>query len=132
MYGSSLTSRCESISRVFHRTRSIRRAAMRIHAPSFVRSRFRFPLMHGRQVFPRPAVPGPFAATMVVMVVSIGLFDGRAPNATSNGRIKPEGRLRLDRLPARAPSVYFPCREVAAFLARQITRLTPSFAVLRA
>jgi hypothetical protein len=51
-----------------------------------------------------------------VMVVSISSFTD-APDATSNGRIKPEGRLRLDRRPARASSVYFPCREVAAFLA---------------
>src|SRR5579872_7488821 len=29
-----------------------------------------------------------------VMVVSIGLFDGHAPHATSNGRIRPEGRLK--------------------------------------
>ena len=84
------------------------------------------------QVLPRPAVPCPCAASMLaVMVVSIGLFDGRAAHATSNGRIRPEGQLRLDRLPARAPSVYFPCRQEAAFLARQITRLTPSFALLR-
>jgi len=84
------------------------------------------------QVFLLPELPCPCAATMAVaMVVSIGLFDGRAPHATSNGRIKPEGRLRLDRLPARAPLVYFPCHQEAAFLARQITRLTPSSAVLR-
>jgi len=77
--------------------------------------------------------PCPCAVTMaIVMVVSNGLFDGRAPNATSNGRIRPEGRLRLDRLPATARPAFFPCREVAAFLAGQKSRLTPSFAALRA
>jgi len=66
-----------------------------------------------------------------VMVVFVSLLMG-APDATSNGRIKPEGRLRLDRLPATATPAFFPCREVAAFLARQKSRLTPSFAALRA
>jgi len=50
------------------------------------------------------------------MVVSVSPFMG-APHATSNGRIRPEGRLRLDRLPATAPPAFFPCREAAAFLA---------------
>jgi hypothetical protein len=85
------------------------------------------------QVFLRPALSCPCAvAVAIVMVVSIGLFDGRAPHATSNGRIRPEGRLRLDRLPATAKPAFFPCREVAAFLARQKSRLTPSSALLRA
>src|SRR6266700_6826301 len=43
----------------------------------------------------------------VVMVVSIGPFAG-ASHATSNGRIKPEGRLCLDRLPATAMACFFP------------------------
>jgi hypothetical protein len=66
------------------------------------------------------------------MVASIGPFDGRTSHATSNGRIRPEGRLRLDRLPATAKPAFFPCREVAAFLAGQKSRLTPSSAALRA
>jgi hypothetical protein len=65
------------------------------------------------------------------MVVSIGPLMG-AFHATSNGRIRPEGRLRLDHLPATAKPAFFPCREVAAFLARQKSRLPPSSAVLRA
>src|SRR5216684_6588872 len=41
----------------------------------------------------------------------------------------PEGRLRLDRLPATARPAFFPCREVAAFLAgKQKSRLPPSSA----
>src|SRR6266852_5411543 len=64
----------------------------------------------------------------IVMVVSIGLFDGRAPTQPSNGRIRPEGRLRLDRLPAMAKPAFFACRDVAAFLARQKSRLPPSSA----
>ena len=68
----------------------------------------------------------------IVMLVSIGLFDGRVPYATSNGRIRPEGRLCLDRLPATAKTAFFPCREEAAFLAEQKSRPTPSSALLRA
>jgi len=57
----------------------------------------------------------------------------RAPtHATSDGRIRPEGRQCLDRLPATASSAFFPCREGAAFLAGQKSRLTPSSALLRA
>jgi hypothetical protein len=68
----------------------------------------------------------------VVMVVFIGLFDGRVPHAISNGRIRPEGRQCLDRLPATASSAFFPCRQAAAFLAGQKGRLPPSSALLRA
>jgi hypothetical protein len=82
------------------------------------------------QVFVRTVIPCPCATTLAaVMVVSISLFDGRAPRATSNGRIRPEGRLHLDRLPATAKPAFFPCREVAAFLAGQTKK--PSDAVLR-
>jgi hypothetical protein len=63
-----------------------------------------------------------------VMVVSISPFTG-ASDATSNGRIRPEGRQCLDRLPATA---FFPCREDPAFLAGQKNRLPPSSALLRA
>jgi uncharacterized protein (DUF736 family) len=42
-----------------------------------------------------------------LMVVSISPFMG-ASDATSNGRIRPEGRLRLDRLPATATAGFFP------------------------
>ena len=52
----------------------------------------------------------------IVMVVPSVCLMG-ASHATSNGRIRPEGRLRLDRLPATAKPAFFPCREVAAFLA---------------
>jgi hypothetical protein len=59
-------------------------------------------------VFLRSARPYPCAAMMLAaMVVSISLFDGRAPHATSNGRIRPEGRLRLNRLPATAKPAFF-------------------------
>jgi len=72
-----------------------------------------------------------FVRGLLALVVSIGpLMD--ASHATSNGRIRPEGRLRLDRLPATAKPAFFPCREVAAFLARQKSRLPPSSAALRA
>jgi|SRR6267154_4963118 uncharacterized protein (DUF736 family) len=64
----------------------------------------------------------------VVMVVFIDLFDGRAPQTTSNGRIGPEGRQCLDRLPATASPAFFPCRQGAAFLAEQKSRLPPSSA----
>jgi hypothetical protein len=65
-----------------------------------------------------------------VMLVSIGLFDGRARNATSNGRIKPEGRLK-PRSPSRNGSAgFFPLPRSAAFLAEQKTRLPPSSAML--
>jgi len=85
------------------------------------------------QVFARSAMPCPCAVTTaVIMVVFIGLFDGRVRHATSNGRIRPEGRLCLDRLPATARPAFFPCRQVAAFLAGQKSRLTPSSASLRA
>ena len=69
----------------------------------------------------------------VVMAVSISPFTG-ASRATSNGRIRPEGRLRLDRLPATAkPAFFFPCRQAAAFLAESKKgRPTPSSAALRA
>lgn len=84
------------------------------------------------RVFARSVRPRPCAGSMtVVMVVSISPFMG-APHATSNGRIRPVGRLRLDRLPATASPAFFPCRQGAAFLARQKSRLTPSSAVLRA
>jgi hypothetical protein len=66
-----------------------------------------------------------------LMVVSISPFMG-ASDAISNGRIRPEGRLRLDRLPATATAGFFPCREVAPFLAEQKSRLPPSSAALRA
>jgi hypothetical protein len=76
--------------------------------------------------------PCPCAGSMAaVMAVFVSPLTG-APDATSNGRIKPEGRLRLDRLPATVKPAFFPCREVAAFLARQKSRLTPSSTVLRA
>jgi hypothetical protein len=69
------------------------------------------------QVLARSAMPCPCAATMaIVMVVSISPFTG-ASHATSNGRIRPEGWLRLDRLPATAKPAFFPCRQAAAFLA---------------
>jgi hypothetical protein len=55
-----------------------------------------------------------------------------ASYATSNGRIRPGGRLRLDHLPATAPPAFFRCRQTAAFLARQKSRLPPSSAALRA
>ena len=55
-----------------------------------------------------------------------------ASHATSNGRIRPEGRLCLDRLPATARPAFFPCRERAAFRAGQKNRLPPSSAMLRA
>jgi hypothetical protein len=42
----------------------------------------------------------------------------------------PEGRLRLDRLPATARPAFFPCRQAAAFLAGQKSRLPPSSAML--
>jgi hypothetical protein len=75
----------------------------------------------------------PCVATMTaVMVVSISPFTG-ASRATSNGRIRPEGRLRLDRLPATAKPAFFPCRQAAAFLAEsKKSRPTPSSAALRA
>src|SRR5262245_21285774 len=41
----------------------------------------------------------------------------RTLNATSIGRIMPEGRLCLDRLPTTATPAFFPSRKVAAFLA---------------
>jgi hypothetical protein len=66
-----------------------------------------------------------------VVAVFIGLFDRRV-QATSNGRIRPEGRQSLDRLPATARPAFFPCRQGAAFLAGQKSRLPPSSAVLRA
>jgi hypothetical protein len=68
------------------------------------------------------------AAVMVVSMVSLT----GASDATSNGRIRPEGRQCLDRLPATASSAFFPCRKGAAFLAGQKSRLPPSFALLRA
>jgi hypothetical protein len=44
--------------------------------------------------FARSVRPCPYAGSMVaVMLVSIGLFWG-ASHATSNGRIRPEGRLK--------------------------------------
>jgi hypothetical protein len=92
---------------------------------------FTFVDARGR-VFVRLVMPCPCAAAMAaLMVVSISPFMG-ASHATSNGRIRPEGRRRLDRLPATAKPAFFPCREVAAFLARQKSRLPPSSAALRA
>jgi uncharacterized protein (DUF736 family) len=62
-----------------------------------------------------------------VMVVHQSVY-GRTPHATSNGRIRPEGRLRLDRLPATAKPAFFPCREVGG-IPREAKK--PSAAVLR-
>jgi hypothetical protein len=67
-----------------------------------------------------------------VMVVFIRLFDRRVSTQPRMDGSGPEGRLRLDRLPATARPAFFPCREGAAFLAGQKNRLPPSSALLRA
>jgi hypothetical protein len=68
----------------------------------------------------------------VVMVVSIDLFEWRAPHATSNGRIKARGPAML-RSSSRNGSVgFFPLPRKAAFLAGQKSRLPPSSTMLRA
>ena len=64
---------------VFGRVRTDRRAALRIHAPSFARSRLRLRGCAGARL---SAIGDPCACAltmMAVMVVSIGLFDGRVP-----------------------------------------------------
>jgi hypothetical protein len=67
----------------------------------------------------------------VAMVVSISPFTGTYLR-NSDGRIRPEGPA-MPRSPSRNGSAgFFPCREGAAFLAGQKSRLTPSSALLRA
>ena len=83
-------------------------------------------------VFARSVMPCPCAQRRWQPWWSPSVCLMGASHATSNGRIRPEGRLRLDRLPATATPAFFPCREVAAFLARQKSRLPPSSAALRA
>jgi hypothetical protein len=66
----------------------------------------------------------------LVTQVSVGLFDGRV-HATSNGRIRARGTAKASiAFPQRLQSAFFPCREVAAFLAGQKSRLPPSSAML--
>jgi hypothetical protein len=61
-----------------------------------------------------------------------GLFDGCVPTQPRMSGSGPKGRQCLDRLPATARPAFFPCRQGAAFLAGQKSRLPPSSAVLRA
>jgi hypothetical protein len=68
----------------------------------------------------------------VVMVVSISLLDGRVPRNLEWTDQGPRAGESLDRLPATAPPAFFPCRQEAAFLAGQKSRLPPSSALLRA
>jgi hypothetical protein len=68
----------------------------------------------------------------IVMVVFIGLFDGRVPTQPRMDGSGPRGGKSLDRLPATAKPAFFPCREGAAFLAGQKSRLPPSSTLLRA
>src|ERR1700735_1544984 len=99
---------------------------------SFRQSRRCLPLMRGSTSLRDRRCHVLVVTMAMVMVVFIGLLEGRGPHATSNGRIRPEGRLCLDRLPATATPAFFPCRQAAAFLAGQKSRLTPSSASLRA
>ncbi|WP_211237275.1 hypothetical protein, partial [Neisseria gonorrhoeae] len=65
---------------------------------------------------------------MAVMVVSIGLLEGRVPHATSNGRIRPEGRLK-PRSPSRNGFAgFFPLPRRGG-IPREANK--PSIAVLR-
>jgi hypothetical protein len=68
----------------------------------------------------------------MVMVVSISSFTGAYPRNLEWADQGPRAGKSLDRLPATAPPAFFPCREGAAFLAGQKSRLTPSSALLRA
>ena len=64
---------------VFGRVRTDPRAALRIHAPSFARSRLRLRGCAGARLCPT-GESCPCAATMMAaMVISISPFDGRAP-----------------------------------------------------
>jgi hypothetical protein len=104
-------------SRSIGRARAHGGVAIRIHALSFSWLRLCLPLLRGSASLRDRRCRVLVVTMAIVMVVSIGRFDGRVPYATSKGRIRPEGRLCLDRLPATAKTAFFPCREVAAFLA---------------
>ena len=106
--------------RVLDRGRATGRAAIRNHAPSFERLAPSPSCMRGRtslsdrrgRILVRRRCWQPWRSPSVRLM--------GASHATSNGRIRPEGRLRLDRLPATARPAFFPCREVAAFLAERL------------
>ena len=66
------------------------------------------------------------------MVVSISLFDGARPTQPRMDGSSPRGGFASIAFPQRLSRLFFPCREGAAFLASQKSRLPPSSAALRA
>jgi len=85
------------------------------------------------QVFLRPALSRPCASTMAIVVVSIGLFEGRTPPRNLEWTDQARGPA-LPRSPSRNGSAgFFPLPPNSGIpLEKQKSRLPPSSAVLRA